>query len=286
MKEVRVQVGDKVKKGQALVVMDDAVTRIAVQNAAAAERLAAANLANAERELARAKTLRGEDGVSEAALERAQAAHDIAAAQRDQARAGLAMAQQNLSDTVIRAPFDGAITARYHAAGDTVTMMPVTPIVGLTDVDHLELRLQVPEALDAFARPGAAITGQTSLGGQKFQAKVRAKGPTIDPQNRSVEVLADVVSSEGPLKPGAIVTVDLGAFAAGGALFLPASAVRTDGATSYVLVVEGGKAARRDVKTTGVNPGTLSVTGLGPDSVVVLDPGALAVGDAVIPLAD
>ena len=286
VKAVRVQVGDRVKKGQALVEMDDAMARISVANATATERLAAANLANAERDLARATTLRGEDGIAQANLEKAQTMRDVAAAQLDQARAGLAMAQQTLADTVIRAPFDGVITARLHTAGDTVSAVPVTPLVGITDADHLELRLQVPESLEPFARIGAAITGQSTLGAQQFQAKVRAKGPSIDPQNRTVEVLADVVSADGSLKPGAIVTVDLGAFAGKGELFLPSSAVRTEGAASYVLVVEGGKAARREVKASPVNPGTLAVTGLAADAAVILDPGALAAGDPVVALAE
>jgi RND family efflux transporter MFP subunit len=284
VKAVRVQVGDRVKKGQALVEMDDAMTRISVANSTATTHLAEANLASAERDLVRATTLRGEDGIAQANYEKTQTARDVAAAQLAQARAGLAMAQQNLSDTVIRAPFDGVITARYHAAGDTVSSVPVTSLVGITDVDHLELRLQVPESLEPFARPGTAITGQSTIGGQKFQAKVRAKGPSIDPQNRTVEVLADVVSPDGSLKPGAIVTVDLGTFAGKGDLFLPSSAVRTEGAASYVLVVEGGKAARRDVRANPVNPGTVAVSGLASDATVVLDPGALAAGDPIVAL--
>ncbi|MFO0581510.1 MAG: efflux RND transporter periplasmic adaptor subunit [Anaeromyxobacter sp.] len=285
VKAVRVQVGDKVKKGQTLVEMDDAMARIQVANGTAVVKLAEANLANAERDLARAKTLRSEDGMAQASLEKAQTMRDVAAAQLDQAKAGLALAEQNLSDTYIRAPFDGVITARFHAAGDTVSAVPVTPLVGITDVDHLELRLMVPEALAAFANPGTAITGVATLNGQKFGAKVRAKGPSIDPQNRTLEVLADVDPGAG-LKPGTIATVDLGAFAVKGDLFLPTSAVRTEGQATYVLVVDGGKAARRDVRSSGVNPGTVAVSGLAPDAQVVLDPGTLAAGDAIVPLAD
>jgi membrane fusion protein (multidrug efflux system) len=267
--------------------MDDAMARIAVANASAAARLAEANLANAERDLARATTLRSEDGVSQANLEKAQTGRDIAAAQLDQARAGLRMAEQQLADTVIRAPFDGAITARLHNAGDTVTLMPVSPIIGITDVDHLEVRLQVPEAIEAFARPGTRVEGQTTLGGQKFEAIVHVKGPSIDVQNRTVEVLADVVPPVGDLRPGAIVTVDLGTFGDRGELFVPATAVRRDGDASYVFVVADGKAERRDVKATAVHPGTVAVaSGLASDALVVSDPGVLAAGDPVVPLTD
>jgi RND family efflux transporter MFP subunit len=286
IRAVHVQVGERVRKGQALVQMDDASARIALAGARASERLAAASLAAAERDLARAVTLRGEEGMSQATAERVQTARDIAAAQLDQARAALLGAEQQVSDMVIRAPFDGAVTARWHGAGDTVTLMPVTPIVGLSDVDHLEVRLQVPESLDAFVCDGSVLDGQTTIGGQRFQARVRARGPSIDLSSRTVEVLADVVSSDGPLKPGSIVTVDLGARGQDGELFLPSSAVQGEGTATWVLVLSGDKAERRDVKVTRVNPGTVAVAGLPPDALVVIDPGALASGDAVVPLAD
>jgi RND family efflux transporter MFP subunit len=286
IKRVRVQVGDRVKQGDALVEMDDAIAQAAVANARAAARLAEANLASAERELVRARTLRGEEGISESGFDRVQTMRDVAAAQLEQARAGVRIAEQNLFDTVLRAPFDGTITAKYHSAGDTVTSMPVTPIVGIVDTDHLEVKLSVPEAIEAFARPGAEVHGQTSLGATGFDAKVRVKGAVIDPMTRSVEVLADVVRAEGTLRPGAIVSIDLGTYGEPGDVFLPTSAVVSEGGRSWVLVVAGGKAERREVTATAVHPGTMAVAGLGPDLTVVVEPGTLKAGDAVLPLAN
>jgi multidrug efflux pump subunit AcrA (membrane-fusion protein) len=164
--------------------------------------------------------------------------------------------------------------------------MPVSPIVALTDVDHLEVRLAVPEALEPAIAPGQKIEGATTPGGQRFQAKVRAKGAVVDPVTRTVEVLADVLAGEG-IRPGTLVTADFGRFGEGGGLFVPATAVRTDGKASWVFVVEGDKAARRDVVVAPVHPGTVIVKqGLAPDAAVVADPGALAAGDSVVALAD
>ena len=286
IRRVRVQVGDRVKKGDPLVEMDDAIAQASAANARAALRLAEASLASAERELARARQLHAEQGISESGLDRAQTARDMAAAQVEQARAGARIADQNLADTVLRAPFDGTITARFHSAGDTVTSMPVTPIVGIVDTDHLEVKLSVPEAIEVFARVGTAVRGETTLGAVGFDAKVRVKGAVIDPMTRSVEVLADVVRAEGTLRPGAVVTIDLGAYGEPGDVFLPAAAVTSEGGRSWVMVVSGGKAERRDVKASAVHPGTVAVAGLTPDLVVVVEPGSLKAGDAVVPLAD
>jgi RND family efflux transporter MFP subunit len=210
----------------------------------------------------------------------------VAAAQLDQAKAALRQAEQALQDCTIVAPFAGVITARYRNAGDTVTLMPVSPIVALTDVDHLELRLSVPEALEPAISLGQVIEGETTPGGRAFKGKVRVKSAVVDPATRTIEVLADVAGAEG-VRPGSIVVADFGSFGAGGGVFVPTTAVQTDGKASWVLVVAGGKAERRAVVAEPVHPGTMVVKqGLAPDADVILDPGALEPGAAVHALAD
>jgi multidrug efflux pump subunit AcrA (membrane-fusion protein) len=164
--------------------------------------------------------------------------------------------------------------------------MPVSPIVALTDVDHLELRLMVPEALEPAIAPGQLVEGETTPGGRAFKAKVRVKSAVVDPSTRTVEVLADVVGGQG-LRPGTIVVVDFGRFGEGGGVFVPSTAVRSDAKGSWVLVVVGGKAERRAVVAEQVHPGTMVVKqGLAADVDVIMDPGALEPGAAVFALAD
>lgn len=281
---VLVQVGDRVKAGQPLVEMDPVNARIAVDNAVAAERLAAANLAANEREVSRSRMLYEAQSLPEAGYDRVKTARDVAAAQVEQAQAGLKQARQMLADTVITAPFAGVVTAKFHSAGDTVTMMPVTPILTLTDVDHLEMRLAAPESIESFVRPGQVVEGVLTPSGQRFQARVKVKGSVVDPQSRTVEVIADVLPGKGPaIRPGALANVDFGGFGVKEGLYLPAGAVRTDAGGAHVLLAVAGKAERRDVKVSPLNPGTVLVTeGLAADAPVILDPGALRPGDAVV----
>ncbi len=286
IKRIRVQIGDRVKAGAVLAEMDATNAEIALQNARAMERLAAARLAEAEREVARAKVLFEGQGMAQSGLDQVQTGREIAAAQLDQARAAIRAAEQQVRDAVITAPFAGIVTAKLRNAGDTVTLMPVSPIVALTDIEHLEVRLTVPEALEPAIHPGEEIEGTSTPGGRRFQAKVRVKSAVVDPVTRTVEVLADVVRAEG-LRPGTLVTADFGRFGEGGGLFLPATAVKTDGKASWVFVVAGGKAERRDIVAQAVHPGTVVVKqGLAPDAEVIVDPGALVPGDAVVALAD
>jgi RND family efflux transporter MFP subunit len=286
IRRIRVNVGDRVRAGATIVEMDATNAGIGRDTASATERLAAARLAEAEREVARARVLFDAQSLPQAALEQAQAGRDMAAAQHDQARAALRMAEQQVADSTITAPFGGVITARFRNAGDTVTLMPVSPIVALTDVDHLEVRLTIPEAIEPYVSVGQTVEGVTTPGGKKFQAKVRVKSAVVDPATRTVEVLADVVKSEG-VRPGTLVTADFGHFGDAGGMFLPATAVETDGKASWVFVVASGKAERRDVTVERVHPGTVSVKhGLAPDAQVVVEPGTLAAGETVVPLAD
>ncbi len=283
---IRAEVGDRVKAGAVLAEMDATNAQLALQNARALERLAAARFAEAEREAARGKVLFEAEGIPQSGLEKIQTGREIAAAQLDQARAGVRVAEQAVQDALITAPFAGTVTARYRNAGDTVTLMPVSPIVALTDVERLELRLAIPEALEPAIEVGQALEGTTTPGGRSFKAKVRVKGAVIDPVTRTIEVLADVVGTPG-LRPGTLVTADFGRFGEGGGVFLPSTAVRTDGKVSWVFVVANGKAERREVVVQPVHPGTVVVKqGLAPDADVVVEPGALAAGDAVAALAN
>lgn len=281
IKRLLVDVGQRVKAGQPLVELDAVNAIIARDNARAAERLAAANQAAAEKELARSRLLHEQAALPDAGWDKVQTARDLAAAQLDQARAALRAAEQAVSDATLVAPFSGVVTAKLHNAGDTVTTMPVSPILTLTDLDHLEVRLALPEAIDGFVRPGAHVSGVTAPGGRRFEARVRVKGAVVDPATRTLEVLADVAPGPG-LMPGTLVNVDFGGDAERDGLFVPASALRTEGDQAAVLVVVSGKAQLRPVEAVQVNPGTYAVrSGLDGAADVILDPGSLAPGDPV-----
>jgi hypothetical protein len=186
------------------------------------------------------------------------------------------MAQQQLKDTVIVAPFAGVITGKYKNAGDSVTGMPVTPLVALTDVDHLEIRVAVPEGIAAWVQNDQLVSGVTTPGEQRFQAKVRVKGAVVDPMGRSVEVLAD----------GVLVNLDFGGFADKDGVFVPSSALVGGDKDRALFVLEGGKAERRPVEGALVNPGVFAVSkGVDATADVILDPGSLAPGEPVVALA-
>ena len=85
------------------------------------------------------------------------------------------------------------------------------------------------------------VEGVLTPSGQRFQARIRMKGSVVDPQSRTIEVLADVLKGPGPaIRPGSLANVDFGGFGEKDGLYLPAGAVRADARGSHVLVAAGG----------------------------------------------
>lgn len=283
-----IEVGDKVKAGQVLVQLDSSQPSIALRNAQAAERLALANHAMAEDDLARSKALHENGAVTDAMMQRATTGRDVAAAQLEQARAAVAAARKQLADCTITAPFAGTITGKFKNVGDTVTAM-AAPVVSLADLDQLEARLLVPEAMVAQVHEGDVLKAQESPSGEPLEVRVRVIGSVVDPLTRSVEVLADVSPRAGnPVRSGAIVTADLGGAEGPVGPFLPKTVVQQDDKGSFVLVVVQGKLERRNVEVSPVGLESVRVlSGVTPEDVVVsANDGSLRPGDAVRVLAN
>lgn len=271
--KVHVQPGDHVRKGDPLLELDPATLLIQLDQARAACKLAAAGRASARAELARTRQLFGAGATPAAVMEKVQAASDQADASVEQAEAQVRLLEQNLRDHVVRAPFDGVVTARPRNVGDFVSLMPPTPVATLVAVDAVEARLAVPEGLVDPLRPGVALKGRTLPGGVPFTARVTSVGAVVDPATRAVEVLADArAQAGGSLRPGGLVEVDLGGTGAGQGPFVPAQAVARQGAQRFVWVVEGAAARRREVQVEPVTPQWERVrAGLRLDEAVVVE---------------
>ncbi|MFP2924704.1 efflux RND transporter periplasmic adaptor subunit, partial [Pyxidicoccus sp. 3LG] len=276
---VSVNVGDTVKRGQALAQLDTSNARIAANQARAAKAAADAALDGAKTELERARVLAQSGSLPRASLDKAEVGHRQAEAQAAQAAAALDSAQEALRDATLTAPFDGVITSRSRNEGDYVS--PGTAIFGLVNTQALEVRAPVPEALVDRVKVGTVVKGTLNPSGAPFEARVTSLGATIDEQTRTVEVLADVVPAKDAgvkLRAGALVELDFSATMASddaqgqAGLFLPTQAVNAKGQKGFVWVVRDGKAQRRDVQVERVLPGFVRVMqGLGADERVVAD---------------
>jgi len=284
VEKLLVNVGDKVKKGAPMMVLDSSNIAIAVDQALAARAMAKAGLDSANTELERTQKLFEGGSAPQAILDKVQAGQRQAAAGYAQADAAVRSAQEMMRDQTLRAPFDGLVTARMKNIGDTVAMMPPTPVFMVTNVDELEVRLPVPESMVGALQAGMKINGRVIPGNTAFEATVRTVGAVVDPQSRTVEVLADVTGKpEAVLRPGSLAELDFSRSEALAGLFLPSQALMKDEKGSYVWVVEDGRLVRRDVQALPITPRFAQVRGgLQPqDKVVVESAASLREGLAV-----
>jgi RND family efflux transporter MFP subunit len=122
VREVRVDVGDRITKGQVLAVLDKRTYNLNVKAAEAELGRAEVQLADKRNDLDRFQRINKQDpgAVSQAALDQSQAAVDSARKQVQFTKSGLKLAQRDLDKTVLRAPFDGVIANRYIDAFNEV----------------------------------------------------------------------------------------------------------------------------------------------------------------------
>lgn len=131
VKSVFVSVGQRVKKGQPLLALDDTIYQARVMEAEAGVARAQEEGLDAGRNLARAKELYSRAVSSTTELDAAKLRSARADAVSKEAQARLIIARKNQQDSVLRAPFDGVVTARMAEPGMYVatTLQPPTLIV-------------------------------------------------------------------------------------------------------------------------------------------------------------
>jgi membrane fusion protein (multidrug efflux system) len=260
---IRFEEGQRVERGAVLVELDPAQARAELQSAEAA-------LVESRAAFERSRQLAGS-----AVLSRAQLDQIEATLKSNEAK--VAAAKARLDDQYIRAPFAGRTGLRRVSVGSLVN--PGTVITTLDDVSVIKLDFAVPETVVALLTSGLPITAQSAAyPGRDFAGRVSSVDSRIDPVSRSVLVRAEVPNRDGVLKPGMFLTVTLERDAAP-ALMMPEGAVVPEQGRTFVFVVEGGQASRREVQLGRRRPGEVEVlAGLRPDERVVVE-GTLKVRD-------
>jgi RND family efflux transporter MFP subunit len=277
--EVRVQVGDVVKKGQVLARIASATvaSELAEAKASVAELEASADEAKANAE--RAKELREKGFYSSQLNTQYQTAQHTAQARLAAAQARLQAAQLKMDKTGVLAPDDGVISARSATVGSLT--QSGQELFRLIRGGRLEWRAEVPSADLAAVRPGAAAV-LTAPGGEAVKGTVRAVAPSIDPQTRNGLVYVDL-----PASPA----VRAGMFARGEfelgrrpALTVPQTATVLREGFAYLFRLDGEDHVLQTKVTLGRRNGERVevLSGL-PDGARVVETGAsfLADGDAV-----
>jgi len=295
--------GETVAAGETVAWVDEENYRLAVRQAESAVQVAEAALARARvtasyggSELERARNLVRSGGITDKDLKAAELAEQdsraqtsLAVAQLDQAKAALDTARKHLRDTAIRALVAGEIQKKYINAGAYVE--PTTAVFALVDNRRLELESQVASSDLAPIRPGQKATFTVnSYPGQTFEGRVIEINPGVDADTRSAKVRIQASNDGGRLKSGMFAQGEILTGVEARAIIIPAPAVYRDdrsAKTSYVFVVENGKAARREVRIGRERDSNLEiVAGLKPGDALISEQSIeLAEGVRVAPLS-
>lgn len=192
VRSVHADLGDAVRAGQVLAVLDDGRQLARVESAAAA------------RDMARSEFSRMDGLVASGFVTTAQ--HEEALYRLRMAEAALKEAEVELQHTRVVAPFAGVVTRRMTGAGRPVDVGD--PLFRITALRPLRALVRVPER-DARAIPVGSTALLTGDGGDIVEARVVRVSPAVDPASGTVEMILSV-TNPGPLRPGSGATAHFG----------------------------------------------------------------------------
>jgi RND family efflux transporter MFP subunit len=198
-----------------------------------------------------------------------------------QRRSELELARQQLADTALASPIDGAVAVKQASVGEYLAAgAPVATVVRL---HPLRLRVNVPEREAADVRTGQAVRLTVEGDTNVYQGRVVRLSPIVQEQSRTLSVEAEIPNERAVLKPGAFARADIVTQASEPVIRVPATALVTFAGIEKLLVVRGGKIVEVRVQTgRRANDSVEIVGGLKPGEQVVLQPGNLGPGQAVV----
>lgn len=257
LKDMRVGMGSRVKKGQLLAETD----RTSMESS---YRAAKASLEQAEDAYRRMEELYKKGSLAEIKWIEVQSRYRQACSMEE-------IARKNLEDCKLYAPFDGVVAEKLAEVGQNVA--PGVPVVKLVTDDELQVTIPVPETEIADVKVGQqAFVTVPALKGGKFSGVVTEKGVKAHPLSRSYLVKIKPGKPVGGLMPGMVAQVTLLTGSEGEVCIIPASVLQIDeNNRSFVWVDAGGTATKRFVECGEFTPqGVVVLSGLvAGDEIIV-----------------
>jgi RND family efflux transporter MFP subunit len=321
LKKIYVDVGDRVKQGQLLGVLEVPELKADVDQATAAESRSKLEIGRAESELKAAEASHEDahitymrlaelpkikpnmiaqqeidqalarDHEAEAKVAAAQAAVSVAKERLQEAKATEDRVKTLLSYTRIEAPFAGVVTKRYADTGamipaGTSTSTQAMPVVRISDDVTLRLILPVPESVVPLIHAGAPVDVNVNSLRRSFRGTVWRFTGKVDTATRTMETEIEVKNPQRMLKPGMYATANLTLDSIPSALSVPIQAISMAENKATVMVVTRDETIEERQVTTGMETASLVEVQSGLDQndlVVVGNRGQLKSGQKVEP---
>ena len=273
VKRIYVDVGDRVKDGQLIAVLEIPELQDEVQTAEASVSKSQEEILQAQAELERAqfahevahlaysrladvsKTRPGlvaqqeiddamaRDRVTEAQVATAKASHSVSEQQLRVAQADREKVRTLFAYAQIKAPFAGVVTKRYADTGSMIqtgisSQTQSMPLVTLAQENVLRLVIPVPESAVFKIRLGSTVEVSVSTLGKQFHGKVARFADQVDMATRTMHTEVDVANPTGELLPGMYASASLVLDDERNALAIPVQALLRSGDSVSVLFID------------------------------------------------
>lgn len=225
--------GTRVKKGDLLAKINDKPLQAQLLKLQAQMKLAR------EREF-RQRQLLESDAIS-------QESYDQVATEMQSIEADIKLVQARISETELRAPFDGVVGLRMISEGAYASTQ--TRIVRLVKISPLKIEFSVPERYMGEISPGFPISFEVDGISKSFSARVYAVDPKVNMDTRTIVARAMYPNSNEELKPGRFASVTVLLSQIDHAVSIPTQAVIPEMGGEKVFVYRSGKAQERPIKT-------------------------------------
>ena len=259
--EVNFEEGQKVKQGDIVARLDDSNFQAALRQAQALVSQARTAMDNAAPFYNRYQALKAQGAISTDDVEKQRIAYDNARTQYGVAQAQVAVAESNLRDTLIRAPFSGVVTVKVAQLGEVVTPNASgggdtrTGILTIVDMDSLEVQVDVSENyIERVQIGGDAVIHLDAFPDWDIPGSVFAVIPTADQSKGTVAVRVKIKSKDPRILPnmaarvGFMTAPEKGAAQAVSRVSVPVGAVIANGKTGTIFVLGAdNKIEKRDV---------------------------------------
>jgi RND family efflux transporter MFP subunit len=321
VKRIYVDVGDRVKEGQLIAILEIPELQDEVQTAEASVSKSQEEIRRAQADLERAQSVHEvahlaysrladvaktrPELVAQQEIDDAMGRDRVAQAQVATAKASLAAAEQQLrvaqadrekvralfAYARIKAPFPGVVTKRYADTGSMIqtgvsSQTQSMPLVTLAQENPLRLVIPVPESAVSEIRLGSTVEVNVSALGKNFQGKVARFADQVDIATRTMHTEVDVPNPSGQLIPGMYASASLVFSNERNALVVPIQAlIRTEDRVTVLLIDKQNKLEERLVRIGIEAPDQVEIaSGLNEgDLVVVGNRSQLQPGMAVQP---
>jgi RND family efflux transporter MFP subunit len=285
LQSIDYQDGTFVKQGTQLFTVEPETYKLKLDQARAAEAGAQATLRQAQLDFQRQSELVQRQAVSQATLDTSTSNRDNAQANLQQAQANTSLAEVNYGYTKVSAPFDGIVSAHMVSIGELVGVSSPTQLATIVAMDPIYVNFTVNEQDVLRIRAEAARRGLTPNDLKQFPIQVGLQtetgypheghldyvAPTLNQSTGTLAVRGVVPNDKRVLLPGYFVRVRVPFDQDKSALLVPDTALGSDQAGRYLLVVNGDNVVeQRKVQIGPVDNGLRVIeSGLKPDDRVV-----------------